>query len=81
MCRRKHSITQSLIGELLLKRYDAMLPTVISSVFDIENIGEIYGSRVASIIRDRYYVMELTTDFRSEIIKSRKGTSSQNYET
>ena len=74
-------LTQSLIGELLLKRYDAMLPTVISSIFDIENIGEIYGSRVASIIRESYYVMELTTDFRSEIIKSRKGTSSQNYET
>lgn len=73
-------LAQSLIGELLLKRYDAMRPTVISSVFDIENIGEVYGSRVADIIRESYYVMELTTDFRSEIIKARKGHNLQNYE-
>ena len=73
-------LAQSLIGELLLKRYDAVRPTVISSVFDIDNIGEVYGSRVADIIRESYYVMELTTDFRSEIIKARKSNNFQNYE-
>ena len=73
-------LAQSLIGELLLKRYDAVRPTVISSVFDIDNIGEVYGSRVADIIRESYYVMELTTDFRSEIIKARKSNNLQNYE-
>lgn len=72
---------QSLIGELLLKRYDAMLPTLISSVFDIDNLGGIYGQRVSDIIRESYYVMELTTDFRREIIKVRQSQNQQNYET
>lgn len=74
-------MAHSLISELLLKRYESTRPTIISSIFDIDNLGNIYGQRVADIIRESYYVMELTTNFRREIIKSRKGLNPQNYET
>ena len=61
-------LAQSLIGELLIKRYDAKRPTIVASIFDIHNIGDIYGRKVADIIRESYYVTELSTDFRREII-------------
>lgn len=61
---------QSLIGELLIKRYDAMRPTIIASIFDVHNLGITYGHKVADIIRESYYVTELTTNFRREIINT-----------
>ena len=73
-------LAQSLIGELLIKRHDEMRPTIISSLFDIDNLGDIYGQRVANIIRESYHVMELTTNFRREIINARQGHNPQYYE-
>lgn len=73
-------LAQSLIGELLIKRHDEMRPTIISSLFDIDNLGDIYGQRVANIIRESYHVMELTTNFRREIINARQGHKPQYYE-
>lgn len=73
-------LAQSLIGELLIKRHDEMHPTIISSLFDIDNLGDIYGQRVADIIRESYHEMELTTNFRRDIINARKSDNPQNYE-
>lgn len=73
-------LAQSLIGELLIKRHDEMRPTIISSLFDIDNLGDIYGQRVAYIIRESYHEMELTTNFRRDIINARKSNNPQNYE-
>lgn len=63
-------LAQSLIGELLIKRYDAKRPTIVASIFDIHNIGDIYGRKVADIIRESYYVTDLSTDFRRDIINT-----------
>lgn len=73
-------LAQSLIGELLIMRHDEMRPTIISSLFDLDNLGDIYGQRVADIIRESYQVMELTTNFRREIINARQGHNPQYYE-
>ncbi len=56
------------IGELLKKRYDVGRPTIIASIFDPENIGSIYGSKVLDIILESYHVKELEFNFRKEII-------------
>lgn len=74
-------LAKTLIADLLFKRHNEMRPTIISSMFDIDNLGGIYGQRVAEIIRESYYVVELTTNFRREIINSRQGENPQNYET
>lgn len=74
-------LSQSLIGELLIKRHDDMRPTIISSLFDIDNIGDIYGQRIADIMRESYHVVELTTNFRREIINARQGHNLQINET
>ncbi len=64
----KNRFGQIHIGELLKKRYDDGLPTIIASIFDPENIGSIYGSNVLDIILESYHVKELEFNFRKEII-------------
>lgn len=38
-------LAQSLIGEMLIKRYDAKRPTIVASIFDIHNIGDIMAGK------------------------------------
>lgn len=62
------TLAQSLIGELIKRRYDAGLFTIIGSVFDAQNLGEVYGSNIEDIIKESYVTAELSHNFRRDII-------------
>ena len=62
------TLAQSLIGELLKRRYDAGLFTIIGSIFDAENLGEVYGNNIFDIIKETYVTAELSHNFRKDII-------------
>ena len=62
------TLAQSLIGELIKRRYDAGLFTILGSIFDAENLGEIYGNNIFDIIRETYVLAELNHSFRRDLI-------------
>lgn len=63
------TLAQSLIGELIKRRYDAGRLTYLGSIFDAESLGEIYGDNIFDIIREDYAVAELNYNFRRDIIR------------
>lgn len=62
------TLAQSLIGELIKKRYDAGRFTIIGSIFDAQNLGEVYGLQVLDVIKESYATAELNYNFRKDII-------------
>lgn len=58
----------SLIGELIKRRYDAGHFTILGSIFDAENLGEVYGNDIFDIIQESYVSVELNHNFRRDII-------------
>ena len=62
------TLAQSLIGELIKKRYDAGRFTVIGTIFDAQNIGEVYGFQVLDVIKESYATAEVNYNFRKDII-------------
>lgn len=62
------TLAQSLIGELIKKRYDAGHFTIIGSIFDAQNLGEVYGFQVLDVIKESYATAELNHNFRKDII-------------
>lgn len=55
--------SRELIGEVLLKRYDGMKPTVLASIFDIESLSDIYGRHVAEIMKEVYAIVTMETSY------------------
>ena len=64
------TLAQSLIGELIKRRYDTGRLTILGSIFDAENLGEVYGNNIFDIIREDYAVAELNYNFRRDIIRA-----------
>ncbi len=62
----------SKIRDLLLWRHQEMLPTIIASEFDTVSLGEIYGLRLGEVLLEGYVCIELTRNFRREIITNRE---------
>lgn len=64
--------SRELIGEVLLKRYDGMKPTVLASIFDIESLSDIYGRHVAEIMKEVYAIVTMETSYRNFIVDDPK---------
>lgn len=62
------TLAQSLIGELIKRRYDAGLFTILGSIFDAQNLGEVYRNNIHDIIKETYVTAELNHNFRKDII-------------
>ncbi|WP_301010912.1 hypothetical protein [Paramuribaculum intestinale] len=54
----KDNLAIELIKNLIRLRYDLRMQTVISTPFDWESIREIYGTQIASIMKDGYSAVE-----------------------
>lgn len=54
----KDNLAGELIKNLIRLRYDLRMQTVISTPFDWESIREIYGTQIASIMKDGYSIVE-----------------------
>lgn len=68
-------LARSLIGELIKRRYDAGLFTILGSVFDAENLGEVHDNNIFDIIRETYAVAGLSHNFRRDIILKNEKTN------
>lgn len=61
----KDNLAIELIKNIIRLRYDFCMMTIVSTPLDGESIREIYGTQIASIIRDGYSVIEFDwTSFR-----------------
>lgn len=61
----KDNLAIELIKNIIRLRYDFRMMTIVSTPLDGENIREIYGNQIASILRDGYSVVEFDwTSFR-----------------
>ena len=54
---------QTIVAAAILKRHDEMKPTVLASVFDPINLGDIYGISALDVIVECYRIIELDYDF------------------
>lgn len=71
-CPETQRFSRELIGEVLLKRYDRMKPTVLASIFDIESLSDIYGRHVAEIMKEVYATITMETSYRNFIVDDPK---------
>lgn len=71
-CPETQRFSRELIGEVLLKRYDEMKPTVLASIFDIESLSDIYGRHVAEIMKEVYATITMETSYRNFIVDDPK---------
>lgn len=54
---------QTIVAAAVRKRYDAMKPTVLATVFDPINFGDIYGAFALEVIDESYLIVELQHRF------------------